>query len=99
MNMREVKVVAYGSISEDDERLIINYLEEKDMAVHILSVDVRGNRLKFLEQEMIDSHGQIMDQEGVINEQNVVIAAYSERIEELEAADGSVADGDADDGD
>lgn len=83
--MRDIKVVAYGSVSEDDERLITNYLEEKMDRVTIFNRDLKAERMKFLEQEMVDSHAQIMDQEAVIDEQNLVLEAHVERIIELEA--------------
>lgn len=65
--MRDVKIVAYGSVSEDDERLITNYLEDKGLAVKILTVDTE------LERKSL-----------VIKEQNLIIAEYAARIEELE---------------
>ena len=52
--MRDVKVVAYGELDEDDERLITNYLEEKGLDVKILSVDTQGNRIRELEARIVE---------------------------------------------
>ena len=37
--MRDIKVVSYGNVSSNDERLIETYLEDKGMSVVIYSVD------------------------------------------------------------
>lgn len=39
MIMNDAKVVAYGKLDEDDERLITNYLVDKGLEVSILTVD------------------------------------------------------------
>ncbi len=52
--MKDVKVVAYGAIDQDDERLIRNYLEEKDMTVRIISIDSSRNLLAVAEARVLE---------------------------------------------
>lgn len=75
--MRDVKLVAYGSLSDEDERLITNYLEEKEFTVQFLSVDTQRNR--------IDRQVEVIAQQNdTLSIQGEAIADQRAYIEELE---------------
>lgn len=105
--MRDVKLVAYGSISEDDERLITNYLEEKGCTVNILSRDMINERMQ-RQEKVIDQQNVMLEADVVLKqESDALLEEHVARILELEALiaidkegdDGAVAIGDAVDGD
>lgn len=66
--MRDVKIVARGEVDENDERLIENYLLEKDMQVQIFSTNTERNRIGVLELELEEQANTILVQQQVIED-------------------------------